>query len=313
MTVSPHQLFDKCYQSFAIAAVNVFTMEQIIALFQAASISQAPFIVQLTPAARDYADSQMLLAMISAAAERYPDTIYAVHLDHGVESHIVDALESGGYHSVMIDASHDPFEKNIIRTKNIVQRAVPKGVFVEAELGVLSGIEDDLSIEDHEAKFTDPQQAFEFVQKTGCNSLAVAVGTSHGAYKFSGKQRLRLDLLKAIQKLLPNYPLVLHGGSAVDTAEIKRINQYGGQLGNDASGVPESDIREAISLGICKINIATDLRILWTRTHRQFFYTQPDQFDPTIPGKSYIEAYKNFMIKKFELFNAHQKASLFSN
>ncbi len=313
MTVSPHQLFDKCYQSFAIAAVNVFTMEQIIALFQAASISQAPFIVQLTPAARDYADSQMLLAMISAAAERYPDTIYAVHLDHGVESHIVDALESGGYHSVMIDASHDPFEKNIIRTKNIVQRAVPKGVFVEAELGVLSGIEDDLSIEDHEAKFTDPQQAFEFVQKTGCNSLAVAVGTSHGAYKFSGKQRLRLDLLKAIQKLLPNYPLVLHGGSAVDTAEIKRINQYGGQLGNDASGVPESDIREAISLGICKINIATDLRILWTRTHRQFFYTQPDQFDPTIPGKSYIEAYKNFMIKKFELFNAHQKASLFFN
>lgn len=313
MTVSPHQLFDKCYQSFAIAAVNVFTMEQIIALFQAASISQAPFIVQLTPAARDYADSQMLLAMISAAAERYPDTIYAVHLDHGVESHIVDALESGGYHSVMIDASHDPFEKNIIRTKNIVQRAVPKGVFVEAELGVLSGIEDDLSIEDHEAKFTDPQQAFEFVQKTGCNSLAVAVGTSHGAYKFSGKQRLRLDLLKAIQKLLPNYPLVLHGGSAVDTAEIKRINQYGGQLGNDASGVPESDIREAISLGICKINIATDLRILWTRTHRQFFYTQPDQFDPTIPGMSYIEAYKNFMIKKFELFNAHQKASLFSN
>lgn len=313
MTVSPHQLFDKCYQSFAIAAVNVFTMEQIIALFQAASISQAPFIVQLTPAARDYADSQMLLAMISAAAERYPDTIYAVHLDHGVESHIVDALESGGYHSVMIDASHDPFEKNIIRTKNIVQRAVPKGVFVEAELGVLSGIEDDLSIEGHEAKFTDPQQAFEFVQKTGCNSLAVAVGTSHGAYKFSGKQRLRLDLLKAIQKLLPNYPLVLHGGSAVDTAEIKRINQYGGQLGNDASGVPESDIREAISLGICKINIATDLRILWTRTHRQFFYTQPDQFDPTIPGKSYIEAYKNFMIKKFELFNAHQKASLFSN
>lgn len=313
MTVSPHQLFDKCYQSFAIAAVNVFTMEQIIALFQAASISQAPFIVQLTPAARDYADSKMLLAMISAAAERYPDAIYAVHLDHGVESHIVDALESGGYHSVMIDASHDPFEKNIMRTKNIVQRAVPKGVFVEAELGVLSGIEDDLSIEDHEAKFTDPQQAFEFVQKTGCNSLAVAVGTSHGAYKFSGKQRLRLDLLKAIQKLLPNYPLVLHGGSAVDTAEIKRINQYGGQLGNDASGVPESDIREAISLGICKINIATDLRILWTRTHRQFFYTHPDQFDPTIPGKSYIEAYKNFMITKFELFNAHQKASLFSN
>jgi fructose-bisphosphate aldolase class II len=231
-----------------------------------------------------------------------------VHLDHGVESHIVDALESGGYHSVMIDASHDPFEKNIMRTKNIVQRAVQKGVFVEAELGVLSGIEDDLSIEDHEAKFTDPQQAFEFVQKTGCNSLAVAIGTSHGAYKFSGIQGIKFEILEEIQQKLPGFPLVLHGGSSVNPEDIKTITKFGGELETGSRGVSDEELQRAISYGICKVNIATDLRVLWARVHRAFFYLQPKEFDPLIPGREYQKLASEMLVKKFKLLGASQKS-----
>jgi fructose-bisphosphate aldolase class II len=311
MKVSPKVLFDKCYQSYGIAAVNVFTMEQVIGLFEAASVAKAPFIVQLTPAARNYADSRMLLAMILAAAERFPQAVYAVHLDHGVEAHILDALSVSGYDSVMIDASHDPFEENVRKTKKIVQEAHSKGVFVEAELGVLSGVEDDITIDSKNAKYTDPDQALAFVQQTNCDSLAIAVGTSHGAYKFSGAQRIQLDLLYSIKKKLPRFPLVLHGGSAVNPAEIELINRFGGTLGTHAAGVPDDDIRAAIKLGVCKINIATDIRLLWTRTHRKFFATRPDQFDPTIPGKEFIQAFKEFMIRKFELFNAQEKSLIF--
>ena len=311
MNVSPKVLFDHCYQYYGIAAVNVFTMEQVIGLFEAASIAKAPFIVQITPAARNYADSRMLLAMISAAAERFPQAVYAVHLDHGVEAHILDALSTSGYDSVMIDASHDPFEENVRRTKGIVEKAHSKGVFVEAELGVLSGVEDDLIVDGKHAKYTDPDQALAFVQQTNCDSLAIAVGTSHGAYKFSGDQRIRLDLLHAIKEKLPRFPLVLHGGSAVNPSEIECINQFGGTLSTDAAGVPDEDVKAAIELGICKINIATDIRLLWTRTHRTFFATQPDQFDPTIPGKEFIQAFKAFMIRKFELFNAQEKSLIF--
>ena len=311
MKVSPKVLFDQCYQSYGIAAVNVFTMEQVIGLFEAASIAKAPFIVQLTPAARNYADSRMLLAMISAAAKRFPQAVYAIHLDHGIEAHILDALSASGYDSVMIDASHDPFEENVRRTKSIVEKAHSKGVFVEAELGVLSGVEDDLIIDGKHAKYTDPNQALAFVQQTKCDSLAIAVGTSHGAYKFSGAQRIRLDLLQAIKERLPRFPLVLHGGSAVNPSEIELINRFGGTLGTHAAGVPDDDIRAAIELGVCKINIATDLRLLWTRTHRAFFATQPYQFDPTIPGKEFIQAFKEFMIQKFKLFNAQEKSPIF--
>eukprot|EP01034_Spumella_vulgaris_P004118 gene4118-5255_t len=188
MFLTTKQLFDKCYGRYAIPAVNVFFMEEIHGLFAAAQEADAPFIVQTTPFARDYAKADMLLSMIQSAARLYPQTVFAVHIDHGVEEHIWDAIGSGGYSSVMIDASHDNFEKNVARTKEVVDRAHAHGISVEAELGVLAGVEDDLIVDAENSSYTNPQQVVDFVNATGCDSLAIAVGTSHGAYKFSGGQ-----------------------------------------------------------------------------------------------------------------------------
>ena len=307
MLVSPSLLYKRCYGQYAIAAVNVFTMEQVHGLFAAAQKAQAPIIVQLTPAARNYATPTMLMAMIHAAAIVYPEVVYAVHLDHGTEPHAFDAIENG-YTSVMIDASHDAFELNISRTKSVVEKAHAKGVVVEAELGVLSGVEDDMSIDDKDALYTNPKQAREFVDRSGCDSLAIAVGTSHGAYKFSGGQGLQFHILAAIQQALPLYPLVLHGSSLVDKKEVALINQYGGNLQEDAAGVTDAELQKAIAYGICKVNIATDLRLLWTRVHREFFSVTPELFDPVIPGKKYMEAYQVFMCKRFDILGASGKS-----
>jgi fructose-bisphosphate aldolase class II len=312
MLVSPHILFHKCYSKYAIAAVNVFTMEQIHGLFRAGEKANAPFIVQITPVARNYAHPKMLIGMIRAAAKIYPKAKFAVHLDHGVESHVFDAINSESYDSVMIDASHDDFNQNVKRTQAVVEKAKAKQIFVEAELGVLSGVEDDISVDEKMAKYTHPDEALQFVNETQCNSLAVAVGTSHGAYKFSGGQGIQFDILEKIQKLLPEFPLVLHGGSSVNHEEVNRINKSGGKLEKTASGVAPEEIIKSISYGICKINIATDTRILWARIHREFFKDNPDQFDPIIPGKQYIEAYEKFMLSKFDLLKATGKANQFN-
>lgn len=313
MLVSPKILFDHCYGKYAIAAVNIFTMEQVHGLFAAAQLSDTPVIVQLTPVARNYAHPKMLMSMIEAAAGIYPDVIFAIHLDHGTEEHAFAAIGEG-YTSVMIDASHDPFEKNIQRTQSVVVAAHKKNVFVEAELGILSGVEDDLSIDASQAKYTDPQNAREFVDRSGCDSLAVAVGTSHGAYKFSNGQGLQFRVLEKIQEQLPGYPLVLHGSSSVSSSDVNVINQFGGNLQQSASGVSDDEIRKAIGYGICKVNIATDLRLLWTRIHRRFFAEQPELFDPVIPGKKYMEAYREFMIERFELLGCSgQAASIKAN
>ncbi len=309
MLVSTKEIFQNCYGRYGIAAVNVWCMEQIHALFSAAQITKAPFIVQTTPVARNYAGSEMLISMISAAAKIYPDTIFSVHLDHGNKEHAVKCIESGGYTSVMIDASHESFAENISLTKEIVEKAHAKNISVEAELGVLSGIEDDLSVDENHKKFTQPSEVEEFVKQTGCDSLAIAVGTSHGAYKFSGDQGIQFDILKEIQKRLPGFPLVLHGGSAVDMDEIQRINAAGGQLGTDAKGVSNKELVKAIQYGVCKINIATDARLIWTRVHREFFKLSPALFDPIVPGKTYMNALEKFYMKKFELLKAVGKAS----
>lgn len=308
MVVSASELFKKCYGRYGIAAVNIWCMEQVHGLFSAAQKANAPFIVQTTPVARNYAGAEMLLAMISAASKIYPKTVFAVHLDHGNMEHTFDCIESGGYTSVMIDASHETFEKNISITKEVVAKAHLKSISVEAELGILSGIEDDLTIDEKHKKFTQPAEVEEFVKQTGCDSLAVAVGTSHGAYKFSGDQRLQFDILKEIQKRLPGFPLVLHGGSTVNMNEIQRINAAGGQLGTDARGVSDKELLRAIELGVCKINIATDARLIWTRVHREFFKLSPAQFDPIIPGKTYMNEFEKFNIEKFELLKAIGKA-----
>ncbi len=311
MVVLPKELFKKCYGKYAIAAVNVFTMEQVHGLFRAGERANAPFLVQITPVARNYAQSMMLSSMIDAASKIYPKAVYAVHLDHGNEEHALESIASNNYNSVMIDASHDDFETNVKRTRAVVQKAHQKNIFVEAELGVLSGVEDDISIDEKLAKYTKPSEVEKFVQLTQCDSLAVAVGTSHGAYKFSGGQGIQFDILKEIQQRLPNFPIVLHGGSAVNKEEINRINRAGGRLIEGAAGVASEEIVESIKYGVCKINIATDTRLLWARIHREFFKDSPELFDPIIPGKKYMEAYEAFMVEKFDLLNATNKASQF--
>ena len=312
MIYSPEIFYKNCYGRYGIVAVNVEFMEQILGLFSAASAANAPFIVQTTPVARDYAGADMLIAMISGAAKQYPKAKFALHLDHGNEQHIDQALSSGGYTSVMIDASHDPFEQNLKRTRAVVEKAHAESMVVEAELGVLSGVEDDTSIDEKKALYTDPSEVEEFITATGCDSLAIAVGTSHGAYKFSGGQGIQFDILREIQDRMPGYPLVLHGGSAVNYEEIERINNAGGQLKADAKGVNPEELKKAILYGVCKINIATDTRLLWTRVVREFFRDHPEEFPPIKPGKIYMEEYKKFMLKKFDLVGATGKGGDFN-
>jgi fructose-bisphosphate aldolase, class II len=310
LPVTTNLLFEQCYGKYAIAAVNVFNMEQVHALFAAAQQAAAPVIVQITPAARNYAQPEMLMAIVKAASDIYKDVVYAIHLDHGNEAHAFSAIESG-FTSVMIDASHDPFEENVARTRAVVQKAHEKGISVEAELGVLSGVEDDLSIEESKAKYTDPAQAREFVELTGCDSLAIAVGTSHGAYKFSGGKGLQFNVLERIQDRLPGFPLVLHGASLVNKEEVERINRHGGKLQRDAVGVTQEELSRAIQSGVCKVNIATDLRLLWARVYREFFTEHPNLFDPVVPGKEYMKACMEMLTERFALLGAAGKALTF--
>ena len=311
MRISTKYLFEKAYGKFCIPAINISNPEQVHGLFSASQKFQAPFIIQTTPAAREYAHPTMLLNYIKAAAEIYPDVVYAVHIDHGFESHIHDAISSGEYTSVMIDASHDPLEKNIERTKEIIALAHPKNISVEAELGVLSGIEDDLDIDEENALYTDPSDVEYFVKNTNCDSLAVAVGTSHGAYKFSGGKGLRFDLLEEIQTKLPKFPIVLHGASTIDLEEVRRINNAGGGLQNNAKGISEEEVKRAIAYGVCKLNIATDLRLLWLRIFREFFRDNNGEWDHLKPGKQYMQELEHLLEQKFIMLGNKGKAYLY--
>ncbi|GAA4431417.1 class II fructose-1,6-bisphosphate aldolase [Ravibacter arvi] len=312
MKVTTATLLNQCYGRYAVPAVNVFFMEEVIGLFRAAQHWAAPIIVQTTPFARDYAGADMLVSMVEAAERTFPDVVFALHLDHGVESHITGAIGSGRYTSVMIDASHDSFERNVKRTAAVVRMAHEKGISVEAELGILAGVEDDLLVSAEKSFYTSPAQALDFVRETGCDSLAIAVGTSHGAYKFSGGQGLQFDILEEIGEKLPGFPLVLHGGSNVQSGVIKRINAAGGKLGEAARGVQDEEIRRAIPLGITKVNIATDMRLLWTMVNREFFRDRPEEFTPTTAGALYMEAYTDYIGTKIALLGAEGKAAEFS-
>jgi fructose-bisphosphate aldolase class II len=249
----------------------------------------------------------MLQACLTASEKIHPDVTFTVHLDHGNYDHCVKAIESGYYNSVMIDASHEPFEENIRITSEIVGKAHAVGIAVEAELGVLSGVEDHLSIEEKHALCTDPSQAEEFIARTGCDSLAVAVGTSHGAYKFSGGKGLQLDILAEIQNRIPGFPLVLHGASSVPLTEVERINKAGGKLQEDAKGMNAIELLEAIKLGVCKINIATDMRLIWTRIHREFFLNTPEKFDMVVPGRAYMDELETFVASKCKSLHSNLK------
>ncbi len=228
----------------------------------------------------------------------YPDAIYAVHLDHGDEKTCYDCIDSGFYSSVMIDASHEPFDQNVAITKRIVDRAHAKGLSVEAELGKLGGVEEDIKVDEKNAQLTDADEAKEFVKQTKCDSLAVAIGTSHGAYKFKGHQSLHFDRIEAIQKLLPGFPLVMHGSSSVPKEEVQRINAAGGKLDPSACGVDENEFKRASTLGVTKVNIDTDGRLVWTRVHREFFRDDPAGFDFRKPGEVFVKEYAKFIVHK---------------
>lgn len=304
MRVPIQKLYLEAYGKFGIGAFNVFDAEQVHGVFRGASKSAAPVIIQLTPVARNYLHPEMLEAIIGAAERIYPVVRFTVHLDHGNYDHCINAIESGYYNSIMIDASHEIFEENIRITHEIVNKAHAKGISVEAELGVLSGVEDHLSVDEKQALYTDPRQAVEYVRRTGCDSLAVAAGTSHGAYKFSGGQGLQLNILAEIQKRIPGFPLVLHGASSVPLNEVTRINLSGGKISEDAKGADDNELLEAIKYGVCKINIATDLRLIWTRIHREFFRDMPEKFDMVVPGREYMEALESFVYQKCKFLNS---------
>jgi fructose-bisphosphate aldolase class II len=300
MIVSTAQLFRVAYGKFAIGAYNINNAEQTMGLFKGCLASQAPFIIQVSKGARKYTDKRMLEAIIRSAEQIFPDAIFAVHLDHGDEETCYDCIDSGFYSSVMIDASHHAFDENVAITSRVVARAHARGLSVEAELGMLGGVEEDISVDAAHACLTDPDEAVEFVARTGCDSLAAAIGTSHGAYKFSGRQSLHFEVIEAIQKKLPGFPIVMHGSSSVPQDEVRRINAAGGTLDPSACGVNEADYLPAAKLGVTKVNIDTDGRLVWTRVHREFFRDKPGDFDFRPPGKIFIEEYARFIAHKNE-------------
>jgi fructose-bisphosphate aldolase class II len=266
-------------------------------LFRGCIQSKAPFIIQISKGARKYTDKRMLEAIIRSAAEIFPEAIFAVHLDHGDEETCYDCIESGFYSSVMIDASHEAFDENVAITKRVVTAAHAKGLSVEAELGMLGGVEEDIKVDEGNACLTKPDEAAAFVKATGCDSLAAAIGTSHGAYKFKGRQSLHFEVIEGIEKLIPGFPIVMHGSSSVPQEEVRRINAAGGTLGS-AVGVDEEEYLPAAKLGVTKVNIDTDGRLVWTRVHREFFRDKPGEFDFRPPGKVFMDEYAKFIAHK---------------
>ena len=303
MIVTTKDLFKHAYGNYALGAYNINNAEQTMGLFRGNMDSKAPFIIQISKGARSYTHKLLLEAMLRAAGDIFPESIFAVHLDHGDEETCYDCIDSGFYSSVMIDASHESFEDNIAVTKRVVDRAHAKGISVEAELGQLGGVEEDISVDQDKAHLTDPKQAAEFIERTGCDSLACAIGTSHGAFKFSGSQSLHFEIIEGIQKLVPGFPLVMHGSSSVPQDEVERINAAGGTL-KGASGVDPNQYLPAAKKGVCKINIDTDGRLVWTRVHREMFRDKPEVFDFRPIGKVFIEEYAKFIASRNELLGS---------
>ncbi len=303
MIVPTRVLFEHAYGKYAIGAYNINNLEQAMGLFRGNMDSKAPFIIQISKGARSYTDKRMLEAIIRAADEIWPDALFAVHLDHGDENTCYDCIESGFYSSVMIDGSSLPFEDNIAVTKRVVDAAHAKNISVEAELGQLGGVEEHVKVDEKDARLTDPAEAEEFVKRTGCDSLACAIGTSHGAFKFSGTQGLHFEVIEEIAKRLPRFPLVMHGSSSVPQDEVARINAAGGDL-KGAKGVNAEEYLPAAKRGVCKINIDTDGRLVWCRVHREEFKNNPSNFDLRPPGKVFMTEYAKFIASRNELLGS---------
>ena len=305
--VTTTEMFAKALKSdYAVGAFNVNNMEIIQGIMDAAKEENAPLILQVSAGARKYAKPVYLLKLVEAAIEDTGLDV-ALHLDHGEDFEICKSCVDGGFTSVMVDGSKHPFEENVALTKQVVDYAHDHGVVVEAELGKLAGVEDNIKVDARSATFTDPQEAAEFVERTGVDSLAIAIGTSHGAYKFKGEPYLDFERLKEIHDLIPNTPLVLHGASTVLPEFVDRCNQYGGEIPG-AQGVPEDMIRESTKWGICKVNIDTDLRLAITAEIRRVFIESPAEFDPRKylgPGRDAITRMVQHKIKN--VLNASNK------
>ena len=310
--VGTKEMFKKAYEGgFAIGAFNVNNMEIVQGITEAAAALKSPVILQCSAGARKYAKHAYLVHLVKAALE-VEDIPIALHLDHGPDFETCKSCIDGGFTSVMIDKSGLSFEDNIKETKRVVEYAHAHGVVVEAELGTLAGIEDDVKVEHGKENYTRPEEVEEFVSRTGCDSLAIAIGTSHGAYKFTPEQctrdpetgilnppPLRFDVLEEVEKKLPNFPIVLHGASSVIQKYVKIINDNGGKL-KDAVGIPEEQLRKAAKSAVCKINIDSDLRLAMTAGIREHFMAHPDHFDPRqyiAPGRDYIRELVEHKIK----------------
>ena len=280
--VTSTEMFKKAYSGgYAVGAFNVNNMEIVQGITEACAEEKAPVILQVSKGARAYANHTYLVKLVEAAVIECPDIPIVLHLDHGPDFETCKACIDGGFTSVMIDASSKPFAENIEITRKVVEYAHAHGVVVEAELGTLAGIEDEVKVEAGNASYTRPEEVEEFVSKTGCDSLAIAIGTSHGAYKFKPgtKPQLRFDVLHECEKRLPGFPIVLHGSSSVPQEYVEMINENGGAMPG-AIGVLEEQLREAARSAVCKINIDSDLRLAMTGTIRKFFNEHPDKFDP---------------------------------
>ncbi|WP_405755002.1 class II fructose-1,6-bisphosphate aldolase [Anaerovibrio slackiae] len=310
--VGTKEMFKKAYEGgYAIGAFNVNNMEIVQGITDAAAELRAPVILQCSAGARKYANHQYLVHLVKAALEVHPELPVALHLDHGADFETCKSRIDGGFTSVMIDGSHHSFEDNIAVTKKVVEYAHAHGVVVEGELGQLAGVEDDVNVSAEDAKYTHPEEVEEFVSRTGVDSLAIAIGTSHGAFKFTPAQctlnedgvlvppELRFDILDEITKKLPNFPIVLHGASSVVPEYVKIINANGGKL-DDAIGIPEDQLRKAARSAVCKINVDSDLRLALTAGIRQHFMEHPEHFDPRqylTPARANIKAIVEHKIK----------------
>lgn len=306
--VTTKNMFEKSIaEKFAVGAFNINNMEFVQGIMDAAEEENSPVILQTSSSAIKYARIPYLRKMIEAGLEEH-DIPVALHLDHGPDFETCKLCVDNGYTSVMFDGSKYDFEKNIELTKQVVDYAHEHGVVVEAELGKLAGVEDDVNVAENDAMYTDPEQALEFVQRTGCDSLAIAIGTSHGAYKFKGEARLRFDILEKVKELMPNVPIVLHGASTVIPEYVEMCNKYGGNMPG-AKGVPDEMLHEASMRGVSKINVDTDLRLAMTAAIRKVFVETPEQFDPRKylgPGRDFIKETVKHKIR--DVFGSSNKA-----
>ena len=292
---TPKEMFDRAYkEGYAIGAFNVNNMEIIQGIMEAGAEERSPLILQVSAGARKYAGQNYIMKLVEAALED-ADIPVCVHLDHGPDFELCKACIDGGFSSVMIDGSHLPFEENIAITKKVVEYAHDRGVWVEAELGRLAGVEEHVVSES--SIYTDPDQAVEFVERSGCDSLAIAIGTSHGAYKFKGEAKLDFERLDKISNMMPGYPLVLHGASSVPQEFVAMANTYGAKLG-DAKGVTEDLLRQAAKSGVCKINIDSDIRLAMTANIRKYMAENPEAFDPRSYLKPARQAVKDMVQRK---------------